>query len=331
LDTTAYAPTTPLFLGAVRAVASEVLFLDEYEVFGYRPMPVEEKVFYRLSNRRPFRFWSFNEMILDRLCKFQPDVFLVVKGAYLAPGTLRKLKGRFPFASLVNFATDDPFNPLSSTHNLVESVQYYDLYACTKRAIMQDVRSLGCRRVEFIPFAYQPEVHFRECDVADKSVDVTFVGGADDTRIRYFRELVRRSGISLRLYGGGWERVPDLARYAGGVITGREYRLAHSRSKIVVGMVRHSNRDGHSMRSFEIPACGAFMLAERTAEHLEMFRENVEAAYFASPEEFVEQVAHFVANEEERTRIAAAGNSLVLNGDHRYSDRLRTILEITRG
>ena len=76
------------------------------------------------------------------------------------------------------------------------------------------------------------------------------------------------------------------------------------------------------MRSFEIPACGAFMCAERTEEHEELFRDRTEAIFFSDPDELRSQITHYLDDEDARTRIAAAGFRAVTQGKHTYSDRI---------
>lgn len=129
---------------------------------------------------------------------------------------------------------------------------------------------------------------------------------------------------------------------------GRDYRLALGGAKIALCLLRaklQANRDRHVMRTFvirtleipardrhvmrtfEIPACGAFMLAERTDEHLELFEENREAAYFGSVEELLDKVRYYLSHEDERQRIAKAGYRRVTAGRHTYLDRLKEILD----
>jgi spore maturation protein CgeB len=94
--------------------------------------------------------------------------------------------------------------------------------------------------------------------------------------------------------------------------------------------VRRANRDGHAMRTFEIPACGAFMLAERTEEHLELFVENKEAAYFGPDEELLEKIDYYLVHDAERQRIAQAGYERVTSGKHTYRNRIQQILELAQ-
>jgi len=94
--------------------------------------------------------------------------------------------------------------------------------------------------------------------------------------------------------------------------------------------VRRANRDDHVMRTFEIPACGGFMLTERSSTHEELFREDHEAGFFGSPDEFVAKVRSYLARDEDRARIAAEGHRKITQGRHTYSDRLADIIEAAK-
>jgi spore maturation protein CgeB len=252
---------------------------------------------------------------------------VVVKGAHIAPATLAWIQREIG-AVLINYAPDDPFNSAVTTPGLVKGIRFYDLYACTKRAILEDVRRLGARRVIYVPFGYKPEVHFpEEIATADErsrfEADVAFVGGCDKDRVPYFRALKAEApGIRLRLYGNYWNRYPEFEPLWGGVVQGRDYRLAVGMSRIVVNLVRRANRDGHVMRTFELPACRAFVLAERTAEHEEVFFENRDVGYFVTPQDLVSQVRFFLARPDERERMRLAAHEKVVCGAHTYKDRL---------
>lgn len=331
VDTTLYAPMSPFFVGAARDLGYEHLFFDEAPYLRPLETSLIHKVGYRLLSRRPLTFWRFNRALLAEARRFRPHLMAVVKGAYIMPSTLRRIKEEIG-AMLINYATDDPFNRANTTPDLVGGIPVYDVYACTKRAIMDDVRRAGCRAAIYTMFGYNPSVHFPErpatVDEAQRfRSDVVLAGGADPDRFRDLEPLLGSRDISLALYGGYWTRDRRFTPYARGFAIGRDYRLALGGARIALCLVRRANRDGHAMRSFEIPACGAFMLAERTDEHLALFREGEEAAFFGSPEELLEKIRYYLAHDGERARIARAGHARITTGRHTYRDRLQEIVQ----
>ncbi len=99
-------------------------------------------------------------------------------------------------------------------------------------------------------------------------------------------------------------------------------------SKINLGLVRQANRDGHVMRSFEVPAMGGLLLAEDTEEHRDLFGiEGETVLYFSDYEEAVAQAKWLLARPDERRRLATAVHEQITNGNHTYADRLQTILD----
>jgi spore maturation protein CgeB len=318
------------FRQALQALGCDYALVDEWKYVRSLATSFGQKAVYHLLGR-PLTYWQFNRDLAKTARRFEPEVVLCVKGAYIAPHTLAQIK-QHTQAILVNYATDDPFNPVTATGDLLAGIRYYDLYACTKRAIMNDVRRAGCAQVAFVPFGYEPGLHFIERPGTPEQEqqfgsDVVFIGGADADRLPIFEQIARASQTTVRLYGGFWDRHDGTRHFYRGMALGRDYRLALGGAKIALGLVRRANRDGHAMRTFEIPACGAFMLAERTDEHLEFFEEDKEAGYFGSNEELLEKTQYYLKHDAERQRMAEAAQTRLRQGHHTYRDRLLTILE----
>lgn len=339
VDTTEYFPASPLFHEALLEVAAERGYDHEFadeNAYRYRVEgTLAHKLFYRATGRRPLSYRRFNRALLRRAEMFRPDVVLVVKGASISPETLRSIKGLGrPF--LINFTTDDPFNPASSTGPLLRSLPLYDLICSPRRAPIPEIRALTQARVEYVRFGYKPSVHFPESvptTLQDRyACDVAFIGGSDADRARYLRAIATEmSDVRLFLYGNAWDRDPLLHRYARGFVYGREYRYAVGAAKIVLNLVRRANRDGHVMRTFEVPACGGFMLSDRTDEHQELFSEAVDAVFFEGLEELVTQVKRYLAATNDRVAISGRAHRSVVDGANSYADRLRQIIGFVSG
>lgn len=326
-------------VGAFFAHALQTLDVESY-CFDMRPFPGPKGFPFldRVTNRLLKRFVisgpRLNRAVLEIARTFRPDVTLIIKGAMISPATLGALKEDCE-SRLVNYATDDPFNPNICTRELRASIPLYDLYVSTKRAIMPDLRAAGAPNVVFVPFGFDPAYHYPESfansdEAKQFSSDVVFIGSGDPDRYPMMEALVLLPDITLHLYGGYWQRHPRLRAFYRGFAVDRSYRLALTGAKIAPGLVRRANRDGHSMRSFETLACGGFMLAERTEEHEEFFREDREVAFFNSTEELVDKTRYYLQHDAQRAEIARAGYQRVTATRNTYRDRLLDILDHVR-
>ncbi len=334
-ETTRYLPASAHFLEALNARAAaanlEFGFLDEAR-YQSANGTLADLIARRVVGRTLSGHREINRALLEMATRLRPEIVLIAKGAYFTSSTLQALKAATG-ATLVNYAADDPFNRASSSRDVIESIPLYDLYLCARRAMMADVERAGCRQTAYIMFGYKPGVHFPELPVnaaehARFESDVVFIGGCDADRAPHFERLVRDlPGLRIHFYGGYFDRYPALKPHWRGFVSGAEYRKAISGAKIVLNLVRRANRDDHVMRTFEVPACGGFMLAERTKTHEQLFEENRESVFFDTADEMVSKVREWVVKDEKRREIAAAGHDKIVHGHHSYADRLDEILE----
>lgn len=319
------------FRQAIVALGHSCAFFDEHQYFAPLQTSLIHKIGFRLLGKQPLTYWALNKQLVRLAEEFQPDLLLTTNGSYIADSTLTTIKQKTG-AILATYVTDDPFNQVNTTHDFVNNIPLYDFYFCTKRRIMPDIERAGAQRIVFVPFGYEPKLHHPEAaqTSAERDMfesDVVFIGSGDVDRYPYMESIANTSPIKLHLYGGYWQQHPQLRSYYRGFALGRDFRLALTGTKIAPCLVRQANRDGHVMRTFEVPACKAFMLAERTDEHMEFLSEDKECVFFSTPDELLDKVQYYLKHPLARERIAQAGfQRIVINGENTYQDRLAFML-----
>lgn len=178
------------------------------------------------------------------------------------------------------------------------------------------------------PDIYRP-ISLTALEGTKYTCDVVFAGGAKTRGSEMLAAVSRLEGVKLLLHGRGWDRGRfgrELGRLQRGWVRGDYYAGDLCGAKIAICMLNEGVGDSHTTRTFELPSCGVFMLAERTPAHLALFREGVEAAHFSSTEELVDQVRFYLGHDDERQWIAEQGLRHVRELRCTWRERLAELL-----
>jgi len=276
------------------------------------------------------------ERALREALTARPDVLWVDKGIFVPPTVLDAARVH-GVRWLVHYSPDNYLLQQNASRHFWRGLPRYDVVVTTKRSNVGLLAAAGARRVVLSGNAFDPEMHrpivLTGAQRATYAADVSFIGRWEPARERLL-DAVAALPIRLRVRGPGWERARSrLVRPAcePGPIYGEAYVQAIAAAKVNLGLLSSWAGDAITQRSIELPACGAFMLAERTGEHRLHFTDGEEAVFFEGTDDLVRKVAHWVAADEARTRIAAAGRTRCLRSGYAYDDRLREVLDVLAG
>ena len=271
--------------------------------------------------------------VLNSIEKSNSDLVFVVKGYFLMPDTIEKIKGLGK--RVVCYHPDDPFNKEfgATTFFTLPSIKHYDAYFTWHKNLLDKIEDMGCSNVFYIPFAADMDIIKPLPSNSESKMlyDVSFIGNADAERIRIIKEIASHLNgttdrtFKLALFGNGWTGIEGFD--CKGVIQGDEYLSAMHRTRININILRNQNKGAHNMRTFEIPAAGGFMLHEYSEEAAGFFREGEEAEYFRDAREGAEKIRYYLNNEPERARIAKSAYNKLISSDYSYRRLSDIIME----
>ncbi len=285
----------------------------------------------------PPDMFAANSNIKRELRRRAFDVVWIDKGRSIRPGTLRWVRRHHPQTPLVNFSPDNMFNSFNSSIQYRRSIPLFDLHITTKSFSVDELRGAGAKRVLLIDKAFDPKTHrplaLSEAERERYRADISFIGV-------YEREMgdllygLAEAGLRVVVWGRYWNRYPrshPRLELRNEWLPGIEYTKAINATRINLGLLRKSARDLHTARSIEIPSCKAFMLGERTDEHLRLFEEGEEAEFFSSFDELLAKCRHFLEYDDERRRIAEGGYRRCIESAYDLGSRLETMLAEIEG
>ena len=329
-----------LYVGPLEGTASQRA--QTLEDLGHRlvrvagGIPVDRRYqLYRLFRRvgGPRDLHGTNRSIRSSVRPGAFEILWIDKGLDVRRRTLERVREVAPDTMLVHYSPDDYRLLFEESDRFADTIPLYDLVVTTKSYNVPELREQGARDVLFVDNAFSPDVHkpvpLSEDDRRRYGCDVGFVGFYERERADSMYR-VAESGIRVTVRGPGWNRYPR--RHENMIVEDRfldadEYVRVINATKINLAFLRKQARDLQTTRSVEIPACGAFMLAERTSEHLGLFREGEEAEFFDGDEELIEKCRRYLADDPQRERVAAAGLERCRRDRYDNAGRLQRVLD----
>jgi spore maturation protein CgeB len=332
------------YVGAIAAERRKIL-----EDLGHRVLAVNSRhswsrlhplrLLYRASVilQYPLDLLGINRKLAALSVSQDPDLVWIDKGLNIYPATIRKIKARHPGITVVNFNPDNPFVPASRGWGWFKRcIPLYDFCLVPRQVSVAEYFQAGARRVSRFYWGYLPRLH-RPVPVSGRDRQelgggVGFIGTYEKPRGRLICHLVR-AGVPVRVWGNDWtglqSRPPNL-RIEGRPVWDTQFVRAICSFKINLGFLNRQNRDTLNTRCLAIPACGGFLLAERTGDLPDLFREGVEAEFFADGAELADKAKFYLTRPAARLRIAAAGRQRCLTGGYSFENRMQEILHTIR-
>jgi spore maturation protein CgeB len=194
------------------------------------------------------------------------------------------------------------------------------------------IETLGQHGIQawFLPQAADPFLDRPAQRVpASYRCEVSFIGSGQYPE-RHPTLLAAAAAARLQIRGPGWENAPPGLPVVGGAVRGRRFAQAVGGAPISLGANAYRAQarwpSSLSNRMWKVMGCGGFFLSEEVAGSEHFARAGEHCDRFQGPDELRDRMHHYLANSDERARIAVAGRVHTL-AHHTYAHRLPLLLD----
>jgi hypothetical protein len=263
--------------------------------------------------------WLY-EILGAQIRKMKPDVLLNQAMDGISSSFLREMK---PYVWLLVGQIASPLPPDPDFRG-------YDLVISSLPNFVEYFRSLGLAS-EYHRLGFEPRVleHLRP---GERTTPVTFVGSVSPwhkSRLALLEHLCSR--FDIQIWGTGAEVLapgsPIRRRYMGHAWGIEMYEVLRD-SKITINQhIDVSGPYANNMRLYEATGVGTLLVTDHKQNLADLFAPGEEVAAYRTPEECAELVSYYLEHDEERERIARAGQERTLR-DHTYQRRMQELVEI---
>jgi spore maturation protein CgeB len=282
-------------------------------------------------NRRPA--WPIiarraNARLRDHCSRFGYDAIVVFKGLLIDRLTVERIQASGRPA--VCIFPDNPWNRAVTSYSEVShnAMPAWDAYVIWSEFLVDRLYCAGCRRVEVLPFAWDPQAHpYAMIEPAEEANSIVFVGSWSRHREMWLSHL---SDYRVTLFGPAWA---DAARRLGAdqfhiepqVPYEKEYADTTRRARVALNLLDPHNCPGSNMRSFEIPGIGGVTCSTYTPDLAGYFPDDA-ICTFRTPRELRSEIDRLLSDPMRRAEIRQRSHAIAKR--HTYQERARDLVAL---
>lgn len=334
-------PPRILYVGSLRPGGNGLDRIAMFRAAGFDIVKADRFQFMQMGTRLERAFAArnhigrgpagFDRMLRRKASDGGYEIVFVDKGVWVRLSTLRALKAGAATGFAVHYTPDAQFLENQSRHFL-RALPFYDLAVTTKPFEVPYYTAAGARRVELIHQGYGERLSpLPQDDIPDNlRSEVCFIGHCQPHYAKLLEAVAAK--VPLKIWGPNWTAYAQRNAWAQKVVQGdtcygKDYARALSGAKIAIGLLSKRIPETTTTRTFEIPACGTMLLAERTDAHQELFQEGIEAEFFNDADECIEKLEIYLSDAERRERLARAGLQRCINSNYTTAGQFGRVID----
>ncbi|XID95701.1 glycosyltransferase [Paenibacillaceae bacterium WGS1546] len=271
-----------------------------------------------------------------------PQMLLALDGMHLAVEKVDAINAMGIRTAI--WFTDDPYYT-DITSGIAS--HYYHVFTLERNCVPFYLER-GIPRVSYLPLGVHPASYRPRNTPRSIRGDLCFIGTAYWNRVDLFNQLMPLLA-HRRLYISGmwWDRLAQYERWRDLIELGKwmepqQTSERYNAHKIVINAHRahddetfnqnsaQINAASPNPRTFEISASATLQLTDWREDLAQYYTPGEEIVTYDSPEDLAAKADYYLANEEERKRIALRGLYRTLR-DHTYVSRLNQMIDLTMG
>ncbi|MHB8964578.1 MAG: CgeB family protein [Coriobacteriia bacterium] len=193
---------------------------------------------------------------------------------------------------------------------LLELMAQLDVVVVYDPEHASELRRAGIRDVRVLPLSADTVLIQKVIGATEAARDIAigFCGRVDEERVPYLEAL---ASLGLVVWTSSHIRSEALSVCVRGGVAGPEMYRALSRCKIGLNVHNSAEVTGGNARTYEVPACGALLLADDKPGVRQAFVSGREVVLFSSPEEARAEVQRLLADWTASALIAKRGRERV--------------------
>lgn len=145
------------------------------------------------------------------------------------------------------------------------------------------------------------------------------------------KEIVEELAVGIRVYGDeDWCRwPPGKFEYRGRIVYRKEKVKLYNACKVVIGATLFHLRTALTVRPFQVPACGGFIIDDYRDDLGRHFELGKEMICYRNKKELRELVEYFLKHPKEREEITQRAKAKILK-EHTFKQRMEEAVKILR-